>query len=32
MVGQQHEAPLAELDTISKGIVSILLQAREKQS
>ena len=32
MVGHQHEAPLAELDTISKAIVTILLQAREKQN
>ena len=29
--GLLHQEPLAELDTISKSIVSILLQAREGQ-
>ena len=30
--GLSHQEPLAELDTISKGIVSILLKAREGQA
>jgi hypothetical protein len=31
LVGQDHEVSLVELDAISKNIVNLLLQARDKQ-